>query len=109
MGGCAFLIPFFPLFFDGLGFTSQQIGVLSALRPWVAAPSAVLLCRLADRLSTTVVLLACYIVSVSLRVSMAFVPGTFGVIAAVLLTAECFAAPVGALIGECARTLHVFY
>lgn len=34
----AFINPFLPVFFSQLGFTGAQIGVLSALRPWISAP-----------------------------------------------------------------------
>lgn len=37
-GVAAFINPFLPVYFAQLGFTSAQIGLLSALRPWIAAP-----------------------------------------------------------------------
>jgi hypothetical protein len=48
-GGQAFVLPYFNVYFDQLGFSKDAIGVLSALRPWLSAPCAVLLCALADK------------------------------------------------------------
>ena len=35
----AFLVPFLNLYFQRLGFSKKQIGLLTALRPWLSAIS----------------------------------------------------------------------
>ena len=35
----AFLVPFLNLYFQRLGFSKEQIGLLTALRPWLSAIS----------------------------------------------------------------------
>ena len=34
----AFINPFLTVYFSKLGFSGAQIGLLSALRPWISAP-----------------------------------------------------------------------
>jgi hypothetical protein len=34
----SFISPYLPIYFSQLGFTGAQIGLLSALRPWISAP-----------------------------------------------------------------------
>ena len=40
----AFLIPFLNLYFQRLGFSKEQIGLLTALRPWLSAISGASAC-----------------------------------------------------------------
>ncbi|KAL4423566.1 hypothetical protein ABPG77_004606 [Micractinium sp. CCAP 211/92] len=61
-GAPAFLNPFLNLFFTKLGITPAQIGLLSALRPWISAPCGSLIAGLADRWGAhRFLLLACYL------------------------------------------------
>lgn len=99
-GGMVFLLPYLPLLLDACGFSSQQIGVLSAARPWLSAPCSLLLCRLADSLNAhTAVLALSFGAAVGLRVSLLMVPSTVAVVSAVVLAADCLSGPAGIIIG----------
>ncbi|EFN59197.1 hypothetical protein CHLNCDRAFT_50056 [Chlorella variabilis] len=61
-GAPAFLNPFLNLFFHRIGLSPSQIGLLSALRPWISAPCGSIIAGLADRWgSHRPLLLACYL------------------------------------------------
>ena len=45
----SFINPFVNVYFARLGLSASQIGLLSALRPWISAPCGSLLAGLADR------------------------------------------------------------
>lgn len=81
----AFVLPYYNLYFETvLGFSRQQIGLLSALRPWLSAPCAMLLCAVADRWRVhTALLVGCFSASVVLRCLMMVVPGNLLAVGAV--------------------------
>ena len=73
--------------------------LVQGLRPWVAAPCALLLCALADRLRIhRALMLACFATSVALRASLGLLPPGVADVAAVLLLSEAIASPVGVLV-----------
>lgn len=97
--GSAFVLPYFNVYFDALGFSKEQIGTLSALRPWLSAPCAVALCSLADKLSChTSLLVLTFTASLFLRCLLLLAPARFIAVAALVLLSDCIGAPVGAIV-----------
>lgn len=74
-----FVLPYFNVFFsDTLHFTKEQIGALSALRPWLSAACQVMLCSMADWMGAhTAVLVLTFTVSVLLRCLLMAMPPHF--------------------------------
>jgi hypothetical protein len=92
LGGAsgAVLFPYVNLFLDQRGLPPAQIGLISALRPWVAAPASVSASALADaRASHAPLLMLGLAVSSALRAGLPLAAGA-GQLFAVLLAAEAF-------------------
>lgn len=92
-----FLFPYINLYLAQRGLSSAQIGLLAALRTWLAAPISLAATATSDRykLHKQLLLLAC-IASCGLRSSLPLVSGT-GTLFAALLLADLLGAPVGVL------------
>lgn len=92
-----FLFPYLNLYLAQRGLSSAQIGLLAALRTWLAAPISLAATATSDRYKVhkQLLLLAC-IASCGLRSSLPLVSGT-GVLFATLLLADLLGAPVGVL------------
>lgn len=72
--------------------------LVQGLRPWISAPCSLLLCAIADRLGIhRPLLLACFLISASLRGSLALVTPHFATVAVLILTADAVAAPVAVI------------
>jgi hypothetical protein len=72
--------------------------LLQGLRPWLSAPSSLLLCALADRFGLhRAALIAGFVTSVALRGALALAPPSLAAVGALLLAAEVVAAPVGVI------------
>lgn len=92
-----FLFPYLNLYLAQRGLTSAQIGLLAALRTWLAAPVALSATAVSDqyKIHKQLLLLAC-IASCGLRSSLPLVNGT-GLLFGTLLLADLLGAPVGVL------------
>ena len=94
-----FFLPYLNVYLDENGASKQQIGVLSALRPWLSAPSAVLLTGLADKLDAQrAVLVVAFAASATLRTLLLVAPSSIFATGALVLLADCVASPVGVII-----------
>ena len=92
LGGAsgALLFPYLNIFLAGRGLTPAQIGLISALRPWVAAPASVAVSALADRRRAHgPLLLLGLAASAALRAGLPLAAGAAQLFA-VLLAAEAF-------------------
>ena len=86
--------PFLNVHFARIGLTNAQLGVLSALRPWLSAPAGFAWSALADRLhSHRAVLVLALAASTALR-STLVLPRSFWGILALALASEAVTAPV---------------
>lgn len=76
-------MPYFNVYFaDTLHFNKEQIGALSALRPWLSAGCQVVLCALADFLGAhTAILVLTWTLSVALRCLLMAMPAHFVAVA----------------------------
>ncbi|KAL4431140.1 hypothetical protein ABPG75_006396 [Micractinium tetrahymenae] len=94
-GAPAFLNPFLNLFFTKLGIAPAQIGLLSALRPWISAPCGSLIAGLADRWGAhRPLLLACYLAVTWIQGLMALpVFASFGAMLALTIASSCVYTP----------------
>ncbi|KAG2450232.1 hypothetical protein HYH02_000329 [Chlamydomonas schloesseri] len=89
--------PFLNIYFQQLGLTHSQVGVIGALRRWVSAPSAFAWAALADRRNAhQAILLFTFVGSVAARLLILLPRRFWGLLAATLL-AECLRAPVNVL------------
>ncbi|KAL4434055.1 hypothetical protein ABPG75_000496 [Micractinium tetrahymenae] len=96
--GSVFLLPFVTILWRSLGFNEASIGIICALRPFVAAAMGSLLVSAADASQRHMaILLAVYTIAWLGRSMMAFFAG-FGVQLALALITEGASAPMGALI-----------
>eukprot|EP00878_Enallax_costatus_P010616 GHUV01011091.1.p1 GENE.GHUV01011091.1~~GHUV01011091.1.p1 ORF type:complete len:393 (+),score=122.87 GHUV01011091.1:490-1668(+) len=92
-----FLFPYIPIFLQSHGLSPAQIGLLAALRPWLAAPVSMTMSALADKHKAHVkLLLASAALGALLRSSMPLVGGGV-VLMALLLAGELVGAPTGVL------------
>ena len=99
--GLVFLLPFLPVLLDSAGCTPGQIGVIFALRPWLAAPCGVALSRLADCANAhTAVLVVAWSLSTLLRTSILWAPHSVALVAGLVLAADCVGSPTGTIVGE---------
>ena len=92
LGGAsgAVLFPFIPVFLESRGLSPAQIGLISALRPWVAAPATVGAAALADaRRAHRPLLLLGLAASAALRAGLPLAQGPAQLCGA-LLAAEAF-------------------
>ncbi|KAG2442633.1 hypothetical protein HXX76_002717 [Chlamydomonas incerta] len=97
--------PFLNLYFQQLGLTHSQVGLIGALRRWVSAPSAFAWAALADRHNAhQAVLLATFVGSVAARLLILLPRSYWGLLAATLL-AEFLRAPVNVLADAAAMQL----
>lgn len=92
-----FLFPYINLYLAQRGLSSAQIGLLAALRTWLAAPLSLAATAASDRykMHKQLLLLAC-IVSCGLRSSLPLVSGP-GLLFAALLLSDLLGAPVNVL------------
>lgn len=85
------------MFLASRGMSSAQIGMLAALRPWLAAPASMATSALADKHKLHAkLLLATCVVSCMLRSSLPLTDSTAALFV-MLLVAEVAGAPVGVL------------
>jgi hypothetical protein len=92
-----FFFPFLPVFLTSAGLTGSQLGVVFALRPWLAAPIGLAVTAIADRMRLHRTLLVLTVVlSTVLRASLPVVSDTLA-LAALFLVAESVGAPVGVM------------
>jgi hypothetical protein len=92
-----FLFPYLNLYLAQRGLSSAQIGLLAALRTWLAAPVSLAATATSDRYKLhKQLLLVASITSCGLRSSLPLVGGT-GMLFAALLLADLLGAPVGVL------------
>ncbi|GBF88827.1 hypothetical protein Rsub_01728 [Raphidocelis subcapitata] len=86
----AVLFPYVPLYLDSRGLAPSQIGLVSALRPWIAAPAAVAASSAADaRAAHGPLLLGGLAASAALRAGLPLAAAP-GQLVAALLAAEGF-------------------
>lgn len=72
--------------------------LIQGLRPWIAAPCSLLLCTATDRLGIhRAMLITCFVLSTLFRSTLAIVPESISLVAAVILAAEAIGAPVGVI------------
>lgn len=92
-----FLFPYINLYLAQRGLSSAQIGLLAALRTWIAAPLSLAATAASDRYKVhkQLLLLAC-IASCGLRSSLPLVSGP-GLLFAALLLSDLLGAPVNVL------------
>ncbi|GAB4822224.1 hypothetical protein N2152v2_009270 [Parachlorella kessleri] len=92
-GVAAFILPFINVYFDQLGFTGAQIGLLSSLRPLIAAPCGSLIAALADRWQAhRFMLVGTFVASVVFQSSMALT-GAFPLILVLTVLASVVLTP----------------
>ena len=100
--GLASLFPFLPLFWSQvLGFSSSQIGVLSALRPWLGTISGPVMCFYIDKFKqqrNAFLTLSCLVHL--LRIFL-FLPRSFSAQLFLVTAATIAGAPVGSFMDSC--------
>lgn len=103
MSGAAgvFLFPYLNVYLSQRGLTSAQIGLLSALRPWISAPLSMGSTAIADKFKVhTPLLVVCFALTTIIRASIPLGSGV-AMLIVMLMAAEVFGAPVG-VIGDAA-------
>lgn len=90
-----FFFPFVPVFLSSRGMTSSQLGVLAAVRPWLAAPTSLAATTVADRLRLhRPLLVASLVASTVMRAALPLLPGLTA-LSGLLLASEILGAPTG--------------
>lgn len=91
------LLPYLNLFFKQLGFSSEQIGLITFVRPWLCTPASFLLLGVADSMKIQRGMLLCsLLLSTATRGTLAFTHD-FVPVMSVFLLAELCASPLGGL------------
>ncbi|KAG2482995.1 hypothetical protein HYH03_018120 [Edaphochlamys debaryana] len=98
-GSTVFLLPYLYPFFDSVGFGDAQLGVISALRPWLAAAASFALPALGDRLGChKALMLVTFVAAAGLRLALWPLRGAgFVALLVVVLASDFLAAPAGVL------------
>jgi cyanate permease len=93
----AFVVPYIPLLLSQHGMSATQIGLLAALRPFLAAPSQMAASSAADKRKIHVqLLLVAAVVSCALRASLPLADSIV-LLFVLLLASEAIGAPVNVL------------
>ena len=96
------LQPFLPLIFRRAGLDPQHVGTIAALRPWVGLPCGAVLSGIADKYRVhSLIVTACFSVSVCIRLSVS-VASTFPAILTVILIADAVNSPTNIIVDAAA-------
>ncbi|KAG2425694.1 hypothetical protein HXX76_013536 [Chlamydomonas incerta] len=98
-GGAVFLLPYLYPFISSKGFSDPQIGLLAAVRPWLAAVAAMTGPALADKFNChRAMMVATFVASILLRASIYYAAeAQYLVLFTVVIVSEYLAAPPGVL------------
>ncbi|KAG2452962.1 hypothetical protein HYH02_002299 [Chlamydomonas schloesseri] len=98
-GGAVFLLPYLYPFISSRGFSDPQIGLLAAVRPWLAAVAAMTGPALADRFNChRAMMVATFLASILLRASIYYAAeAQYLLLFTVVIVSEYLAAPPNVL------------
>lgn len=114
MGAPGFIVPFLNLYYRRIGLSEPQIGILSAIKPWVAAscgaldnptppcchtptPTGNALCALADRFSIHMTMLMCCYIGVTALQTIMMLFSSFSAQLVLAIVSAAISSPWGVI------------
>jgi len=92
------LQPFLPLIFRRAGLDPQHVGTIAGLRPWIGLPCGAVLSGIADKYRIhRIIVIACFSVSVCIRLSVSLA-STFPAILTIILLADAVSSPTNIIV-----------